>query len=251
MSRSDCTFSLSSSDTESDEEFRDPEMMVLQGDKTPEEALLQRKGCFRDLQVFRYNLYSEEFNIEGFIPLLYWEEELRKNCQEQIALREKANNNPKLWGNCISYEKELARIVQSSWFLTRRWWYAYGWLAGNSGALSRGLKSWRSNTSWYMHPILVEDCQARGGCCGRDCGCCLSSEREKSSAGLLGVGHCTLKCGCCLKSRGFDLNQETESAYVRCFSFENEMEEGDFDEVNPYKHRILLAALLGLSVKDD
>ena len=251
MSHFDCAISLSSSDTESDEDFSDPKMIVLRGDKTPQEVLLQKKGCFRDLQVFRYNICLENYHIEEFIPLLYREEELRKNCQEEIALKENAHHNPKLWGSGIWYEKELARLVQSNWTLTRKWRYDYGWLAGTSGAFSRGVKSWRSNNSWYMHPVLVEDCQARGGCCGRDCGCCLSSEREKSSAGVLGVGHCTLKCGCCLKSRGFDLNRKTESAYVHCFSFENEMVKEDFPDLNPYKHRILLAALLGLSMEDD
>ncbi|OQE29994.1 hypothetical protein PENSTE_c002G00536 [Penicillium steckii] len=101
MSHFDCAISLSSSDTESDEDFSDPKMIVLRGDKTPQEVLLQKKGCFRDLQVFRYNICLENYHIEEFIPLLYREEELRKNCQEEIALKENAHHNPKLWGSGI------------------------------------------------------------------------------------------------------------------------------------------------------
>jgi hypothetical protein len=44
----------------------------------------------------------------------------------------------------------------------RGWWYTRGWILGNSGPLRRGFQLWRSNPSWHMHPVLVEDCKARG-----------------------------------------------------------------------------------------
>lgn len=64
-------------------------MLSLPGDKTPKEAPLERNGCVGNLQVFRYNLYQKESKVhecDAFADLLYYEEELRRNCQEDIAL---------------------------------------------------------------------------------------------------------------------------------------------------------------------
>lgn len=144
----------------------------------------------------------------------------------------------------------LLRLYQSNWMKTRCWWYTRGWIVGNSGPLQRTFQLWRSNPLWYMHPILVEDCQASGGSCGRDCGCCLDSQRANSLAGALGAGHCTMECGCCSKFRGFELNQRDKDFLVDCFSFDHLYDTMDHQE-NPYQHRICLVAIWGLSLNDS
>lgn len=83
---------------------------------------------------------------------------------------------------------------------------------------------------WYMHPALVENCIGRGGCCGRECGCCVAPQRANSSAGQLGVGHCTLDCGCCSKNRGFKLRWKQQGDYHETFEFSNELDEEQEEE---------------------
>lgn len=52
-------------------------------------------------------------------------------------------------------------------------------------------------------------CAARGGCCGRGCGCCSKPLTEYTMPGsLFGkksriYGHCTVECPCCIRARGF------------------------------------------------
>ncbi|CRL28296.1 unnamed protein product [Penicillium camemberti] len=246
------THTLSSS--EKGDELSDPKMLSLPGDKTPEEARLEREGCIKNLQVFRYNLYQKESKVDdcdGFANLLHHEEELRRNCQAEISLRHKLKNDPSFWSTCSpSFEDEMSTLYEDNWMHTRAWWYTRGWIIGNSGPLQRAFELWRSNSSWYMHPILVEDCKSRGGCCGRDCGCCLDAQRANSSAGALGVGHCTLECGCCIRSRGFELSKEREKYLVDRFSFDNRLDTMDH-QVDPYQRRICLASIWGLSVDDS
>ena len=77
MACCDCTHTLSSS--EKGDELSDPKMLSLPGDKTPEEARLEREGCIRNLQVFRYSLYQKESKVhdyDAFADLLHYEEEL-------------------------------------------------------------------------------------------------------------------------------------------------------------------------------
>lgn len=65
----------------------------------------------------------------------------------------------------------------------------------------------RENPAWYLRPELVQDCIARGGCCGRDCRCCESRHINHNTKGKWkpGAGHCTVECHCCCKNRGFPL----------------------------------------------
>lgn len=248
---SDSTCTLLSS--EESDDVSDPNMLSLPGEKTPEEARLERKGCFRSLQVFRYNIYQEDIDSKSdsaIFDLLYYEEELRKNCQTEIGLRQKEkrdmkSNTDKKKG---SFEDEMSRLRQDNWLKERGWWWTRGWMMGNSGPLARGFQLWRSNNQyWYMHPILVEDCKVRGGCCGRDCGCCLGYQRANSSVGLLGAGHCTLQCGCCLESRGFEPNDAGKEYYESRFSYDNESGLLNLEDT-PYRRRICLAAIWGLSL---
>ncbi|KAJ5489477.1 hypothetical protein N7539_004367 [Penicillium diatomitis] len=62
------------------------------------------------------------------------------------------------------------------------------------------LISIRNDPMWYMKESLVKDCADRGGCCGRNCGCCELRARHTYETG---IGHCTVECSCCFEFRGF------------------------------------------------
>ncbi|OJJ30251.1 hypothetical protein ASPWEDRAFT_176920 [Aspergillus wentii DTO 134E9] len=66
------------------------------------------------------------------------------------------------------------------------------------GPLHRGYKACRKNPNWYLLSWLRQDCAGRGGCCGRDRGCC---ERPRNTHRAFNRGHCTNACGCCIRTR--------------------------------------------------
>lgn len=56
-----------------------------------------------------------------------------------------------------------------------------------------------------------EGCAARGGCCGRGCGCCNkplglfllpAKEQDPEKKETVVFGHCTVECRCCIEYRG-------------------------------------------------
>ena len=236
-------------------ELSDSSTLSLPGDKTSEEIRLEEEGCFRKLQVFRYNLYHKDPKVseasEGdgvLIALLESEEKLRSNCQEEIALRHQIKEKTSPTSReTTKFEKEMAVLSQNNWEEIRIWWFSHGSILGSSGPLKRAFELWRHTTSWYMHSVLVENCKARGGCCGRDCGCCVDSQRASTSAGALGIGHYTRHCECCSKHRGFEFSGNISKGYNFCFEFNQSKDDGTLKN-NVYKRRILLASIWGLSV---
>lgn len=66
------------------------------------------------------------------------------------------------------------------------------------GLVKRAFVALREDPDWYLSDWLRKDCAKKGGCCGRDCGCC---ERQRSSRDL-SRGHCTAGCDCCIAHRG-------------------------------------------------
>ncbi|KAJ5925858.1 hypothetical protein N7454_007368 [Penicillium verhagenii] len=131
MTSCDSTHTLSS--FEEIDELSDPKMLSLPGDKTPEEARLEREGCIRNLQVFRYNLYQKESKVDdefdAFADLLHYEEKLRSNCQAEIVLRHKTKDVSSFGGTGTpSFVKEMTSLYQEIWMQTRAWWYTRGWI---------------------------------------------------------------------------------------------------------------------------
>lgn len=68
------------------------------------------------------------------------------------------------------------------------------------GLVKKNYELIRKDPKWYMRKELVKDCADRGGCCGRDCGCCVLRAKHSYKKG---VGHCTVECFCCVGFRGF------------------------------------------------
>lgn len=232
-------------------------MRTLEGDKSQVEVFMEKNVHTQTLQIFRFNSYQKEVTSTVsslvFSQFLEIEHRLREGCHWEIALRNEKKNGRH--GNSFTVDgvilcqidnkiKDLRRRV---WHETAKWWRARAYMVESSGFLARGFLSWRSSPKWYMHSILVEDCKARGGCCSRDCGCCTDPERAKTSAGPLGIGHCTLRCGCCKKSRGFEVNLDLEKMMSDVFLSETKTK-GLSDQELLYRKRIWLASIWGLSV---
>lgn len=53
------------------------------------------------------------------------------------------------------------------------------------------------NIPWTVDPWYSRLCKEIGGCCGRECGCCLEP-RATQLPGEPIYAHCTSECGCCL-----------------------------------------------------
>ncbi|RMJ23559.1 hypothetical protein PHISP_05570 [Aspergillus sp. HF37] len=73
------------------------------------------------------------------------------------------------------------------------------------GPLSRSFHTLRKNPKWYLSTWLRRDCAGRGGCCGRNCGCCEKPREINENGKIVDVshGHCATTCHCCIRSRGF------------------------------------------------
>jgi hypothetical protein len=213
----------------------------LPGERTPEETALEKGNDFEALQRYRLNWWQTEDNespdCSTFTAFFRGEESLRKICQTEIALKKQPNT--------ASQIHALNELRQNAWFLERELRYFRSELLESPSALERAFKQWRSNPRWYMHPFLVEDCINRGGCCSRGCECCLSSERETSSVGELGIGHCTVECGCCCDARGFELTVEQKNDIERRFGFLDMDDENMFSDYR-YQHRLFCASVWGL-----
>ncbi|KAJ5153081.1 uncharacterized protein N7482_009559 [Penicillium canariense] len=212
----------------------------LRGERTPEEASLERGDDFNALQRYRLNVW-ERYGDEApdstvSVAFLRTEESLRKICQKEIALKE-----PKI----PSQIRTLRELKRNAWFLEREWSYLRSEITESPSVLERAFKQWRSDPRWYMHSVLVEDCVNRGGCCSRSCGCCVSRERQTSSVGELGIGHCTVECGCCCEARGFDLTAEEKRNLEMRFGFLDMAGDGLLEDY-VYQDRIYFASVWGL-----
>ncbi|CAG8892899.1 unnamed protein product [Penicillium egyptiacum] len=212
------------------------------GDKTDEEIDLERSGDICLLQRYRYATFADEENprqcptdLKG---LLQTEIALRENTQREIALKGKIEELAKEGINVTvvqDLQEDLSTLSKEYWTLERRWWKIR--FSFEDSPLTRGIDYWRPQPKWYMHRVLWEDCVGRGGCCGRDCGCCSHRQSERKFA----VGHCTVECSCCEKARGFALDLEQKSQIQDSFKL-------DYDGPRAwYYNRIKTAALLGLT----
>lgn len=74
-----------------------------------------------------------------------------------------------------------------------------------------------SDSEYFHTPICTIrfDCANRGGCCGRDCGCC-ERPRSDSKAGKQRFGHCTTACGCFKRFRGFEIKRDLKDEDYKC-----------------------------------
>jgi hypothetical protein len=73
----------------------------------------------------------------------------------------------------------------------------------------------RRDATWFMREVLVRDCSDRGGCCGRQCGCC--AKRHSFQRRRRGEGHCTTECECCTSFRGYEILPDEKDKQTKAF----------------------------------
>lgn len=220
-------------------------MSSLAGDNTKDEEDLQNKGAIARLQWYRYKTrYREPGTFVYWGYLLALERTLRETFQREIRLESKLQamnvKQPLLRDDAADPKKELGSLRRHYWNCERQWWECRANFPADT--LSRGFNVWRSNPKWYLHRALRQDCAGRGGCCGRDCGCCL--KRPVRPDRVHAIGHCTVECGCCEQARGFKLSkEEKELLNAARFPLFDKLEDQCCEG---YIYRLRLVSILGL-----
>ena len=226
------------------------------------ELKLEKSGCPQLAQVLRWLLFLNlpdhriECGLEWSNRLIsidvemrriiqremYLEEEI-KALQKSLALEEQGDENDKdtKRAQIEAYETQLYGLNQRYWDFRR---YS-GKVEGDMppGILQRAFKSCRSDPEWFLCPWIREDCARRGGCCGRDCGCC---EMGPSTHRQWSRGHCTRACGCCIRTQG---RSGTDAWSGQC-----RKEDFSFDVasmVSSYSDRLNRAYVWHLSILDE
>ncbi|KAJ6185423.1 hypothetical protein N7519_006724 [Penicillium mononematosum] len=169
---------------------------------------LRQSGDINALQRWRYERHVYEQDLDEaedqLAEFLDVETGLREIAQREICLGERFKQDPARLDQEIEIADREYKRLEHEWWMIRD--------SFSDGPLVRGFELWRGNPKWYMHRVLREDCAGRGGCCGRDCGCCLNRklflDREHAA------GHCTVECGCCQKARGFELSEDEKKKFA-------------------------------------
>ena len=185
-----------------------------------------RYGSFNSTQKFRLLVADYYLKCDGYPDYLFPNGYINDIIFENFMLRQIAQEEEniserygalKLETTTEENKRQLSEWLQRLKDLSREYWLHERDLYQLEsrfpvGPLRRAYDTWRSKKNWYLHPDLINDCAGRGGCCGRDCGCC--ETRQETPGRRRGAGHCTTKCGCCAKARGFDLTTDKDNKRV-------------------------------------
>lgn len=226
------------------------------------DASLEKYGDFDSLQKFRLtvvNYYMKHdprlnnFNLgkllQGIfafdLTLRYYvqrEEYLKQKCHE-LQLKEMTKGEEKQLKHYLSLLKICSR---GYWCDERRLYKLESMLP--AGPFRRAYDTHRSNPKWYLHPDLRNDCAGRGGCCGRQCGCC--EKREPTPQRPRGVGHCTVECGCCATARGFEIQpSRTDKTWLEVMN--GLVYEWDIANNKAFYNRYMQAFFIGIQSERD
>ncbi|OJJ37149.1 hypothetical protein ASPWEDRAFT_441354 [Aspergillus wentii DTO 134E9] len=171
------------------------------------EDRLEQNGHFLFVQLMRYQLLQGnhpnkleklkwcqgvvEADIEGRWIVqrdVYVQEEMKALKASLEQSEHDFKQERKKASQLSTYETELKKLHDRYWFHDRRIWKLEAGIP--MGSLGRAFRAWRKNPNWYLTPWLRQDCAGRGGCCGRDCGCC-EKPRGTSHRSTDHRGHCT------------------------------------------------------------
>lgn len=212
-----------------------------------EERALEASGQIYELQLARFLAFQslspsklEKFDIDG---LLSTEAKMRENTQREMALKDELATLEKKRKHRLRFFRsafrstrllnEISTLGEHYSILEMRWSRIRA--SFKDSPFTRGIDLWRSDSRWYMHRVLRQDCAERGGCCERSCGCCL--RRELSERRFAG-GHCTAECHCCKKARRPQTNTESKRSEV--------LEDSIHGISDAIPNHIWYASLLGL-----
>ncbi|KAJ5853449.1 hypothetical protein N7534_005992 [Penicillium rubens] len=169
---------------------------------------LRQSGDINALQRWRYERHVYEQDLDEaedrLAEFLDVETGLREIAQREIRLGERFRQDPARYNQELEIANREYKRLEHEWRMIRD--------SFSDGPLVRGFEFWRGNPKWYMHRVLREDCAGRGGCCGRECGCCLN--RKLFGGRARAAGHCTVECGCCQKAGGFELSEDEKAKFA-------------------------------------
>ncbi|GES59452.1 hypothetical protein ATEIFO6365_0003073200 [Aspergillus terreus] len=151
--------------------------------------------------------------------------------QTELSTEEKAQME--------KWQAEIEELARQYWHLEREFYRREA--SCPPGPMLRAYQSGRQRgPDWFLpNKFLRTDCVGRGGCCGRNCGCC---ERKRFAGGReIRMGHCTVECGCCRRVRGFDLNHEDKTRFKKLF------DDADVQVNRSYSNDLKLAYIFGRS----
>ncbi|RAH50010.1 uncharacterized protein BO95DRAFT_459519 [Aspergillus brunneoviolaceus CBS 621.78] len=138
-------------------------------------------------------------------------------------------------------ENELCTVHEQIWKLERKAHRILRKFPVSFGPVKRAVCANRARPDWHLTEFLREDCEGRGGCCGRGCGCCAGPR----SAHRAKWGHCTAACVCCERARGFAVGKHVRWEPVRLPALD------DAEWITGDMLQLLVAYAFGLTVEDD
>ena len=190
-------------------------------------------------KIDRFHMWSQQV-VEADIEAR-WIIQREAYIQEEICALKRLGDtdlvtNPQL----NAYETELQRLNTCYWNNKKTIWK----LEGNvpTGVVTRAFRACRADPNWYLSAWLRRDCAGRGGCCGRECGCC---EKVGAHRGQHSRGHCTSACGCCIRTQGRLTSEYDRPSDMDDFPFDID----SYEEA--YSKRIFQAYIWGLTFLDE
>ncbi|KAJ5191775.1 uncharacterized protein N7498_010760 [Penicillium cinerascens] len=140
------------------------------------DAILVRYGSFNSTQKFRLLVGDYYLKCDGhpnyLFPNGYINEIIRQNIMLRQITQEEENISErygalKLETTTEENKKQLSEWLQRLEDLSREYWFHERDLYQLEsrfpvGPLRRAYDSWRSNSKWYLHPDLVNECAGRG-----------------------------------------------------------------------------------------
>lgn len=193
-----------------------------------------------------YELWDKEKNEKQVSEFLQLESRLREIAQRELAIKEARTGTGTGTGDTSldplpeSMREELERLKAEYFIVGKKRDRVLETF--NYGYLGRGMQSWRERkpeVEWWFHRTLVQDCAGRGGCCGRDCGCCRDRTAKLGSERKAAVGHCTIECGCCVQARGFRFTDQLKEEMRDLYPLHP-------DKDAKYFRKIMLASIFGI-----
>lgn len=218
------------------------------------EFKLEDAGRMQLAQVVRFVFFDDEKPNDELDEVMKWAFEIIRGdikarwiTQREIYLQEEVHSlhkslslstdDEKVSSRLKEYEEELQSLKKQIMDHSRQFWRLE---AGAPTAVQKSFRTCRSNPNWYLGAWLRQDCARRGGCCGRDCGCCEKARGQTHQR--WNHGHCTTACGCCIRTHGIPADSVESELPV----FPN----GDL-VMTRYWARIVPAYIWGLSFMDE
>lgn len=145
--------------------------------------------------------------------------------------------------NVSDLERSVQSLKEDYWACKRRTWINECDL---KPIMKRSFVALRKDPRWYLSDWLRKDCARKGGCCGRDCGCC---EKPRDTEHLSHHGHCTTACGCCVRHK--ELSESAILGNEYAFEYSDVLSFGMYHEISGYKLNMVRAYIFGVDFLND